>query len=441
VALHAEHRAKSLARACIRLGITWILLSGCAAAQETTVKIRSWGGGYAGTPGTYLQFSCSPSIELAEDAKCRQVRGVLAAAEQRVPSASGNPMGITSQWLTANVDAAAQNDLPHAQKPTSEQLALFRSAFVDASLIKQFCCRTDDLGHTDDYPHARVEILGQGGRRILLSSDRQNLFMVPWTLEEAGKRSVVNDRAIGDALYKLLPAGFPNRDRIGGINLRAQYSGFVLSRIQDKWDIAGSSNRLGSVFKEMGKRFQIVESSITYIGSVDVEGAGWWGKVRFPDASIRGNVGFFFPMIGDQPPNPRVFYAQIDGLVQRVKSVPWLTRYLSTHKSAQIELRFVDDRSLSGKAAKDMIDELRKNGKPSQAGRVGQEYKTCVFVEIEDGPRNWSRWVILSNSDMLLWHFQGPSALGYPTRGRRMWDSSGWKGIGLTVRPDGSEAD
>jgi len=433
------------------LALVWIAVSGYAAAQGTIVNIRSWGGGYGGTPESALRFSCAPTLEGSSDDRCQQFRAVLAAARQQNPASSGNAMGITPQWLAANVDDAARHDLPEStERHAPAQIALFRSAFMNASLtnelLKYFCC------HTDDYPHARIQVFDQNMGTISLDSDSQNVFMIPWNLEENGKRALVNDRAIGDALYKILPKGFANRDRIGGINLREKYSDAVLYHIRAQWDMAGSMNSLGARFQELNGRFIVVESSIAGIGSVDTDGYGWWGKARLPNTSVRGEIGFFFPMSGNKPPSLKAFNSQIDGLIGRVQSIPWLTRYITAHKSAHVELRFVNDRSLSVKARTDLIADLRNNGKPSLADRVARECASCVFLEIQDGPDTWpwwlgflnggwSRWIVFPNGDMLLWHYQGWDALGYPALLTRSWDYYGWKGVAIMVRPNGVVAE
>ncbi|MGA2143922.1 MAG: hypothetical protein ABSH49_03045 [Bryobacteraceae bacterium] len=235
-----------------------------------------------------------------------------------------------------------------------------------------------------------------------------------------------------------MPNGFSNRDRIGGISLRAKYSGVVLWRISEKWDMAGSMAVLGPRFQELSRRFAVVESTITFIESLDTEGYGWWGKARVPNGSGREEIGFFFPMDGNAPPGLSAFNSQIDGLISRVQSIPWLSRYLAAHRSAHVELRFVNDRSLSVRARDSLLEDLRKNDKRSVAERVAAERGGSMLLEIEDDPGSWSRWISFTNGDMLLWHFQGKKALGYPTTTRRTWDYYGWKGVALLVRPDGA---
>jgi hypothetical protein len=422
------------------LSLLLVAVSGCADAQGTMVNIRSWGGGFGGAPETALKFSCRPSLEGSGDESCQQLRAVLAAARQPHEASAGSAMGITPAWLAANVDDAVRRDLPEStvQRPPA-QVLLFRTTFMDASLtnelVKYFCC------HTDDYPHARIEVSGQDKRTISLASDSQNVFMIPWRLEENGKSFLVNHRGVGDALYKILPNGFSNRDRIGGINLRAKYSEAVLYHVRDRWDIAGSMVVLGPRFQELNGRFAVVESTVAAIGSVDTDGYGWWGKARLPSGSIRGEIGFFFPMNGNAPPSLKTFSSQIDSLIGRLQSIPWLTRYVTAHSSARVELRFVDDRSLSVRARDSLLEDLRKNAKRGLADRVARECGACIFLEIEDGPDIWSRWIEFPNGDMLLWHFKGRSALGYPTSTPRSWDYYGWKAVAILVRPNGSESE
>jgi hypothetical protein len=125
--------------------------------------------------------------------------------------------------------------------------------------------------------------------------------MIPWSVEDNGKSFTVNDRGIGDALYKLLPNGFANRDRIGGIYLRARYSEVVPQHIRERWEMAGSMSSLGPTYQKMAGRFEILGSEIAAPGSIDTDsadGEGWAGKIRFPDSSIHGDISFYFHMQG-----------------------------------------------------------------------------------------------------------------------------------------------
>jgi len=158
-----------------RLALVWLAVSSCATAQGTIVSIRSWGGGYGGTPESTLRLNCLPNLEGSRDERCQQFRAVLAAARQPNMESPGNAMGITPQWLAANVDEAVRHDLPESTVPhTPAQIALFRSAFTNPTLtseiVKHFCCGTDD------YPHARIQVFGQDTGKIFLISDSQNVF-------------------------------------------------------------------------------------------------------------------------------------------------------------------------------------------------------------------------------------------------------------------------
>jgi len=73
---------------------------------------------------------------------------------------------------------------------------------------------------TDDYPQILVRLILNNGRRISASSDVQQRFMLPWTVDENnGTRRVTFNPSISRILARMLPDGFLNRERIRGWGL------------------------------------------------------------------------------------------------------------------------------------------------------------------------------------------------------------------------------
>ena len=119
-------------------------------------------------------------------------------------------------------------------------------------------------------------------------------------------------------------------------------------------------------------------------------------------------------------------------------SVSWLTRYLAAHPEANAELRYVDGRSLSMKAQASLMKDLQEHGKPELADRIAHQGAESAFLEIDSGSRCWSRVIILPSKEMIIWHFQCDSVLGFPARDFETWDFYGWRSVGALVKEDGT---
>ncbi len=155
--------------------------------------------------------------------------------------------------------------------------------------------------------------------------------------------------------------------------------------------MAGSRERLGPIFENVNARFPIAESRLASISSIDTDGYGWYGNAQISDPQIR--IGFGFNIRDRVPPSDYIqaFDAKINGILNRVNSVDWLTRARKQDPSAKLEVRFVNDRSLSSKASTSIIKDLRKNGLATLAERIEEDLTNCVFLEIDQRAGDYSR--------------------------------------------------
>jgi hypothetical protein len=161
---------------------------------------------------------------------------MLAAARSAPRSQPSNWLGITPEWLAANVDQAVQEDLANLPvvdgPPSPSQIALFRAAFLDPGILSG-----SDLVHLDDYPDVRIEFKS-GKTKAVFHSSSAEPSMAPWSVRLQGETFEAHDRSIGEALCPLLPDKFPNRARICGVNLRYEYSDRVFAAISTRWKLA-----------------------------------------------------------------------------------------------------------------------------------------------------------------------------------------------------------
>ena len=390
-----------------------------------------------------LSFTCVPNFQAAKSSRCALFRRLLSAIDSSGDSTEAL-LGITPAWLAANVQTAINRDVKEQhRRPSERQISLFRVAFLDSAKADDRAKKLIAQWGTDDYPSFALAAEDSDGTRTTIRSDRQAVFMVPWEIEFRGRREFSIDRGVSDAIVALLPKGFPNRDRIAGAYLRELFSEAVLADIKADWDRLGTEDQVPGPFEQIGRRFQILKSAIVSLGSVDVGDArlgtthGWESELRDPRIDYPLTIGLFLPFEQGQQPVTEVFLRRIDDLVDLVTTVPWLKTYAKEHPEAKIHLRFVGDRSFSLKAAKDMVDDLRRNGQERVAEVVEDLAPNSAFLEVEEGYRQWSRWVVLPDRRTVLWHFQGPKALIFEADRFRTWDFFAFRSAGAVVSPNG----
>jgi hypothetical protein len=98
---------------------------------------------------------------------------------------------------------------------------LFVSAFTNIDTMTRELDRYYDSSWTDDYTSLRVVVHRSGRSDIVLISDSQKAFMLPWTIERDAKVVKTFDARISRALAALLPNGYPNAPRVEGGGLAA----------------------------------------------------------------------------------------------------------------------------------------------------------------------------------------------------------------------------
>jgi len=131
------------------------------------------------------------------------------------------------------------------------------------------------------------------------------------------------------------------------------------------------------------------------------------------------------------------FGRNIDAYMDLASSVPWLSSYVRQHPGVSVEIRYVQDRSLSIKPLQSLAEDLKKNGKSELAERVVREKDAIVFLEVDESGK-WSRWIVFPNREMLLWHFKSDSALGFKSADMKLWDYLHWNGAGILVSGEGA---
>jgi hypothetical protein len=401
----------------------------------------SWDGLGEPTKGT-LVITGTQGRYQAEDGKvdAKAVELLLAALEQPVADQpSLESCGITESWRLANYKGGLEDYTHNKLRELSpDQVNLFRTRFTEASSAQEAFAELFKDWHTDDFPEMSVSV-EVGDKRIGLRSGSQYALMLPWVGID-GPRGGYNCQ-ISYAIAALLPKKFPNRERLVlNRGFRWALTEQVMRSVEHQWNLLETEFKVGQEVAPVFARFIPVESEISNLSSIDVDGGQAW------NAKLRSN---------DLPPNLIVgvslryhnkkklagvggFLSQIPTYTTLVLAVPWLSNYLRTRPETSIELRFVNDRSLSAQAEASLTEDLRKHGKPELANLVSQRATKSAFIEVNDKSGCWSRAIVFPSKEVLIWHFQCDSPLGFAAKDFATWDYSGWRSTGTLVNADGT---
>lgn len=426
----------------IILASVFAIFSAATSAQNSIqIEIKSSWSGLGSARDSQLLITGSDgkftaSSKRLDSLKVQELLNAIDADQIAEPSLK--ECGADQAWLQANYVQALEN-VTHRklQDLSKEQIELFRSHFTSEQRSENAFESLVNNGHTDDLPKLSVDIR-ERTHEFGVHSDSQSPFMLPWAGvdEPRGGYSCRISRAI----YALLPKGFTNRERLEvGRGFRSDLAEQVMYEIQPEWNQLDAQHLVGSEIAPIVERFTLLSSEVSNLSSVDLDGLEAW-NARLQSKELPPNLIFGVSLSRKKGKLPAVeaLVSRSSKYAELVLSVPWLHAYLNDNPKSKIELRFVNDRSLSRKAERDLAQDLRSHGKPELAERVDRDATQSAFIEVNSHGSCWARALVFPDRTVLLWHFQCDEALGFSASQFSTWDFYGWRSVGALIEPDGS---
>jgi hypothetical protein len=405
-----------------------------------TIEISSsWGG--MGTPAraavTITRQNGVYSSTLGKvDAKA--VEELLAALDGPVMNKpSLEDCGAGEAWLTANYTRALE-DYTHRKlaRPSTKQVSLFKARFVDLHRAQADFEELFKQWHTDDFPKMSVTVK-TGGQEYGIRSESQHPFLLPWYGTDRARGGY--SCRVSRALAPLFPKGFPNRDRLVlGDRLRSELTQQIMSSIRHDWDLLDTENRVGPELGPVFARFTVLESQISNLSSIDLDGdQAWNAKLALQSWPSNFAIGASLPYHGKPLGGVDSLMVDAPRYAAAALSVPWLRKYVEGNSQVQVEMRYVNGRSISPKAIEGLREDMKGRGREDLLHAVAEHLAESVFLEVQDRPGCWSRIIVLPNGDSILWQFQCNSPLQLPAASFKTWDCYGWRCTGTLIAPDG----
>jgi hypothetical protein len=149
-------------------------------------------------------------------------------------------LGITQEWLAANVESQWSLIRSRATETTASQETLFQKSFTDFNLVKDLLTYIL-LSEIFDYSaYCKVEIFFNHGSKLSAETYSYSVFMLPWKIEG---RSFTFNADIARAVAALLPDESANKITLMGSELASQLAYAVMASLEQERDSQGARGK------------------------------------------------------------------------------------------------------------------------------------------------------------------------------------------------------
>lgn len=434
--------------------IPFACLNASARAGEVSqVKILSAWGGLGKPERDELGITRKLGGYYARGKKIKEefIKNLLSAVEAPAIGEFDLPnLGLTREWLNANAEPAVKEYAgSYYSAAAPNQRALYLSSFQNPDFIRKLLPSFYGGWWTDDYPRVEVEITYGDGSKIVVKSDEQQYYMLPWEVTKGGQTVRTYNADIARATAALLPKKFTNRDRMAGDGFRRELAEHVMREIKDEWELLDAENKAGKYLATLRQAYSVESAEVDGTHGVDF-GKEWVNGSSFEDnlqatlkrKDLPGNfqIGIALPFKAGEVKGVDAFTRGADQYLDLALSVPWLKEYVSSNARVGFELRFVGDRSFSEKAMRIFADDMRLKGKESLVKEVEAVQKDVSLLAV-----GWKYyrdyWLVLPDKRVVLWRYNThrTAPLKWETEGFVAWDCSNYqaKCVGAVISPDG----
>lgn len=387
----------------------------------------------------------------------RGVDDIPLAAVTRLVEAINEPLmvqgnaknaGMSAAWFADESKSALEKWYASWDSPRrldANQERYFQAAFSSATVADYWMSgKARRFMVLDDYPFAGVTLTWTDGTFYKLFSRSIWPFMVPW---ETNPATVANYNAdISRAVAGLLPQTALNRSRIAGDNLAYAYTDWLLKiYLRDELDSVRVRDLFGEQLAPIEKAYEITSMADQAMSSDDLNEitknfmARPSVQLYLHDAADPPNVSAYMSLWSDGDKLTMVpeAVAAAKRDTAAVLSVPWLGKYLKENQQWSVQVRVVQDTSITPFLADSLIGDLRSNGKAGLADMLQPLLPQTVYLYLKGPNGAYSRWFVLPDRRMLLWNYKLEVPLPDRINNAPPWLWFGNTGVGVLFSPEG----
>lgn len=328
--------------------------------------------------------------------------------------------GITKEWLEENAENGFDEYASESFKNAApNQQALYYSSFKNPKFIQSILPDIYNYSWSHDYPQVDVELLTETGSSIKVHSRNQQTFMLPLLIQKGKRKFKTYNANISRSIAAFLPENHYNKRRLSGENLNSVLSNIVMSAIENDWELLNAENNAGEDLKKIRTKFIVKTGDINNYHNINY-GVAWdTGEPREANLHLtlkRKEFPSYFSIGAVLPFDWRMkttgdLLNKSDKYIKLSLSVTWLNQFLNKHPETEVELRFVGSSSISQKAIKSFVEDMKELGKKQLANEVLKNQADVSLLKIGDKYFNYAYWIVLPSRKMILWRNAGQIGL------------------------------
>jgi hypothetical protein len=456
-----KFNAMQRCRRSSRLASAVLIFAACSAATRPSLPTFSpeptlpseisihvaWSGLASGRDETYV-------IRISDGVATLGGKGVPIALVQNLVQQVDSPImqratavnvGMTASWLSQHA-SDYRTIYADAESMTPREARFFSETFERPLTVSTFLNGEFSSGfiRTDDYPSADLTLTWANGTSIHLWSRSQVPYMIPWHIQADSNQTY--NAGIGRAIASVLPSDAVNRGRLGGDPLLGEYIQFIYDFYQsDELQRLRAEDIMGSRLRYLESRFVIDTLQIAREGSDDLDGQyALLAQLMDPrlGRSVVVNLCLFLSEDNQLLTPIATAIAAERRYTGLVLQVPWLRAYLRSHPAAHVEIRVMNDASISEKLATSLLQDLDDHEHQRLASMIRRELPQIAFVYLDTGGTgpggpDYARWFVLPDHRMLLWNYKGGTPLESEIAGLPTWDWYGHTDVQALFDPYG----
>lgn len=259
-----------------------------------------------------------------------------------------------------------------------------------------------------DYPLCSLLIV-RGNDTLQLFTDQQEPYMLPWTID--GRFESYNPQ-ISIAISGIIPyKKYANIDRLSGDGFEYQL-GKILYEVFCKPEIAFQRMKLlfSKEIEMIEAYFTVLEIDFKDKSAIDIQGNNM--RILLKDDVLPVNFQFEtrFSIKGDSIFQPYIFLATRNTYKARLQKTDWWYNQVIGASATKAFIHFTDSTSMTPRAIQFFKNDTKRF---VDKNKLAEDLKNSLLVTVRESGQKYSRWIILPDSRLILWHYKGNGVLGF----------------------------
>jgi hypothetical protein len=329
---------------------------------------------------------------------------------------SRNNLGITQQWLDANVEDAALMQNPDFEEWDANLKSVFLDAFRSLPYASRSLPYIFETIRFDDYLRVEVTARFRSGEKLRWTTESWDPYLLPWRSPLGVKNF---DAALSRAVAALLPKHAINAHRLNGSDLVKALSSFVNESTESDRLTLEANNRFPTAMQRLAGSVRLNSAEIStshsfFYGLPFVNGKPQQENLivqaRHPADPARLKLQAILEIEGSLIPSLDKFIHNPPHLLKVLQRIPWMLSWLERNRDASITAISVNGNTFGPRARDQFRSDMLKLDKPWLLDLLPQDPASVLLVEIVK-QQFTSHWLVLPTRKAILWRAEGAESI------------------------------